>query len=145
MTWTITAASIEFEVSKDTILRGMRQNGLDTSSRGGDFTTKEVLAAIYGDLKHERTRRERAEADKAEIEAAIAKKTVIPREDVVTFIRQTFSPVREMIMTLAGSQAPLCNPSDSQHAFGHLQSWADMFLKHCKIHEPAEPVKEEKE
>jgi hypothetical protein len=138
------AASVEFGVSRETLSRRLHESGYDPK-KVDEWTIRQVHEALSGDLAAAKLRRENAEADKAEVEAEIAKKTVIPREDVAQFIRETFAPVREMIMTLPGSQSALVNPSDPEHARGHLQSWSDQFLKHCKMRVPMEPIKEEKE
>jgi hypothetical protein len=148
MKWTISKAAKEFATTEETITRGLRYLGLDTkrkSKGANEYTTKQIVGAIFGDLKHEKTRLTRAEAEIKEIESLEKANTVIPRDDVVTFIRETFSPVREMVIALAGSQAALCNPSDPQHAHAHLTAWTDMFLKHCKERMPVSAEKETKE
>ncbi len=70
MKWTISRAAPEFGTTRETLKRSL--SALDL--KGPEYTTREIVRALCGDLKFERTRRERAEADKAEIEAAVAKK-----------------------------------------------------------------------
>lgn len=144
MKLTLHAGAVEFGVSRETLARRLREADHDPKP-DAEYSVKEIHEALSGNLMMAKARRENAEADKAQIEAEIAKKTVIPRDDVVTFIRESFAPVREQVMTLEGSMSALCNPSDPEHCRQHLQAWVDQFLKHCKIHEPAEPFKEEKE
>lgn len=141
MTWTLLKAAEEFGVSREKIRRGLRLRGVDKTEA---FTTREIFAAIAGDWDFERTRRERAEADKAEIEAAVAKGTHIPRDDVANFIQETFSPLREKIVAMPSKLSGLCNPSDPEHARQHLERFRDEFLKlRALVPEPAkEAVKE---
>ena len=138
MKWSVHKAATEFGVSRETIVRGLKQLGIEVN-RNSTFTTKQIFTSIAGDLKFERTRRERAEADKAEVEAAAAKRTRIPREDVVTFIRESFAPLRELVVAMPAQMAGLVNPADPHHAREHLERWRDEFLKH-KEHLPPEPV-----
>lgn len=136
MHWNLHSAALEFETTEPTIKKGLIANGHEVK-RGEKFSTRDIHLALTGDLKTQRTRREAAEADKAEIEAAIAKKEVIPISEVMRYIQQTFQPVREQALAMPGALSALCNPTDPQHAREHLQIWSDGFLKHCREHKPA--------
>jgi hypothetical protein len=137
MSWTLLRAAEEFGVSRETIRRGLRMRGIEKTD---GFTTREMFVAIAGDWDFEHTRRERAEADKAEVDAAVAKKTHVPYEDVAGFIRETFAPLREKIVAMPNRLAALCNPTDPEHARKHLESFRDEFLRH-KEKLPPEPTK----
>lgn len=136
MKWSLIAAADEFGVARETIRRGLRRNDVEVKS-GKKYTTQQVFKAISGDLKFERTRRERAEADRAEVEAAKSKQEVIHQSDVATFIRNTFAPVREDLISMPSQLAARCNPADPQKAREALTEWSDEFIKRRREHIPA--------
>lgn len=133
--WSINAAAIEFGVSRETLTRGLKRIE-KFDPKKSDYTSLTIHLALSGDLKYERTRRERAEADKAEVESAIAKKEVIPTHMVSEFIIKSFSPIREQLMALPGAESAKCNPGDPSHARTILESAVDRILKHCREHVP---------
>jgi hypothetical protein len=137
MMWTISKAAVEFETTKETIGKGLRANDIDVQPRQ-TYTTKQIFCALAGDLKYERTRRERAEADKAEIETKMLTGSVIPRDDVAVFILKTFGPVRERLMGLPGRIAAQLGLSPEQRKA--LDSEVAATLTFCRENIP--PKKE---
>lgn len=101
-----------------------------------DYTVYELHCAMSGDLLFERTRRERAEADRAEVEASKAKLEVIHQGDVATFIRNTFAPVREDVIAMPSQLASRCNPANPQLARAVLLDWCDVFIRRRRENVP---------
>jgi phage terminase Nu1 subunit (DNA packaging protein) len=96
--WTIRRAALEFGVAKDTVVRGLRNLGMDTA-RGQSFTTREIFRAIGGDLKFERTRVERAKADALERDNKTAEAELVNAAEVETLLWEiTLSPIRSGII-----------------------------------------------
>lgn len=66
--WSLTNAATEFATSRETLKRGMKQNGIDADAEDGRFTTSQICIALFGDLEGEKVRLTRAQADKVEME-----------------------------------------------------------------------------
>src|SRR5690349_20646835 len=67
-----------------------------------------IRRALFGDFYLARLKGQELLNEKLQVETEIARKSVIPREDVATFIRNTFAPVREDIVSLPGQLAARC-------------------------------------
>lgn len=129
MKWSINKAATEFGVSRETVTRGLRANNT-TVKAGEEFTTKQIFAALAGDFKYERTRRERAEADKTERENRVANGELLDRAAIEKKVwTDMLAPIRQEMLNLPGQVATLCNPADPEtarkvldaHIFGILQ------------------------
>lgn len=127
----LTQAAAEFGTTRDTIRKGLHRLELLNGSKKKNqkFTIYDLHRAIAGDLKFERTRHERAEADRAEVAAARERGEVIHVNDVTTFIRNNFGPVREDVIALPGQLAAKCNPENPELARQTLTEWVDVFIK----------------
>ncbi|MBI5384252.1 MAG: hypothetical protein HZA90_06150 [Verrucomicrobia bacterium] len=137
MTWTLTSAAVEFGVSKETLKRGLGASGIEIK-RGKTFSTREIVRALHGDLKFERTRRERAEANKAEIQVALLARRAMPVNEAQRIFNRLFLPVREAFLA-APALASLVNPGDPEHARQHLENYCDQCLKLCREFKFDEP------
>lgn len=76
--WTLSLASVEFGVSKDTIKRGLNREGIESAET---YSTAEIVRSMGGDFRYESTRRQRAEADRLERENRIAAGEIVPIEE----------------------------------------------------------------
>jgi hypothetical protein len=88
------------------------------------------------DLLTERARETKARADKIELQNSVARRKLIPREDVQHFIVSTYAPVREQVLAMPSVMAPRVNPTDPEHARRHLEEWGDWMLTYCRQHVP---------
>src|SRR5579872_3619470 len=113
MMWTVDGAAVEFGSTDETVSKGLRANNIEVLPRK-KYTTKQIFCALSGDLKFERTRRERIEADKAEAELAILQGSLLDTESVTKFIQRTFSPFRERLMGMPGRLAAQLNLTPEQ-------------------------------
>ena len=145
------AGALEVDLSA---LKKMKRAGCDAFTTANRVDSEKLLKWAIQNLFSEsdlpketyaqaQTREKIALADAAEVEAAKAKGTAIPHDEVVAFIRENFSPLREKVVAMPGQLAALVNPTDPQHARTHLELWRDEFLRQ-KEKLPAEPIKEEK-
>jgi hypothetical protein len=142
MKWSISKAAVEFGSSRETISRGLRGNGV-TVSIGKEFTTKQIFAALAGDLKFERTRRERAEAEKIERENRIAESELLDVAAVDKIMwTDCLQPLRVELMNLPAQLAPLCNPENPATAQTALDNHIAGILQKIKTSQPAETAPE---
>jgi hypothetical protein len=132
MTWNLQKAAIEFGVSRETLKRGLAANKAFSEGRD-DYTTAEIFHALAGDLKMERTRRERAEAEKIERENAQANKELHSISEVEKVVwHNCLMPLRIELNLAARSLGPLCvDPKSAEEA---IQGWVDSTLR--KIVQP---------
>ena len=77
--WTLGVAATEFGLDRRTMAERVRTSGA-VAGEDGKFSTKQITAAVYGDLAGEKLRKMRAEADLAEMEVREKQKTSIPHE-----------------------------------------------------------------
>lgn len=77
--WNRLDAAAEFGIDRDTLSRRLRAAGI---APGEDkrFSTKEILAALFGDLEKEKTRNEAAKADLHEMKRDLDASRLIPAE-----------------------------------------------------------------
>jgi hypothetical protein len=117
-----------FHTTRDTIRRNADLQQIKPDSNGR-YSVFDIHRILSGDLRFERTRRERAEADRAEVAAARDRGEVIHVDQVQAFIRNTFQPVREDVVALPGLLAAKCNPENPELARQTLTEWTDQFIK----------------
>ena len=65
--WTIESGSREFRLSPVTLRKMLRQSDIQPTA-DGTFSTANIVAALFGDLKAERLKKERALTEKYSLE-----------------------------------------------------------------------------
>jgi hypothetical protein len=120
MTWTLLKASTEFGVSRETIRRGLASAGIAPKS---GYTTREVCAAIFGDIKTATARERLANAIARERENRVADGVLIPLADNLAWQEKVLNPVRQRLLALPAQMAQRCNPTDPQFAQAALDTW----------------------
>lgn len=133
MNWTVHAAAKEWHSTDETIVKGLRAAGIEVIPRK-TYTTLEIFNALAGDLKYQRTRRERAEADRAELEVAHERGELIKADDVTRFIQRTFGPFRERLMGLPGRVTAALNLTGEQRKV--LDAEIEATINFCREHIP---------
>jgi hypothetical protein len=134
MKWSIRKSATEFGVSRDTILRGLRTNGIDTDELT-EFSTKQIHTALAGDLKRERTLRARADRIKAERENAVAESQLHSKDEIEILIWQNLLlPLRAELLSIHRTLAPKC--TDAEASAEVLQTWVDETLKKINAAQP---------
>jgi len=125
---TLSAWSVELGKDTRTIQIRLNKAGFRVPKRG-KLRGRVIFVAMTGDLDQERIRHKRAEADLTETKARVAREQVIDVQDVATFIRNTFAPVRSDVIELPGLLAARCNPQNPEVARQALLDWSDTFLR----------------
>ena len=87
ITLSLQKAAEEFGVSRETIRRGLRSIEIEAKPT---YSIREIHRSIAGDLRFERTRRERAEADKGERANKVAEGQTLEWSAVEKYINERF-------------------------------------------------------
>jgi hypothetical protein len=82
--WTITQAASEFPVAHNTLADRIRKGGFEPGE-DGKWSTAQICAAIFGDLRGEQTRETKARADKLEIQNLKTLGLVLDKDVVQNF------------------------------------------------------------
>lgn len=131
MLWTISKAAPEFGIDRATLSRRLRELGIETPKhdRKPTLTTKQVMAAVVGDLERERIRDTAASADARELENAQTRGELVLMSEVERIYRERLGPLREAIVAIPATYSARCNPTDPHHAHGILADMTDNLLK----------------
>ena len=95
--WSITTAAAEFGVARDTMRTALRQAG-QTAAEDERYTTKQICAALFGDLKAERTGLTRAQREHWELENKQAAGILINVDDAILAVHQFTFAIRQKIL-----------------------------------------------
>lgn len=131
MNWTATNAAKEFGVSRETVLRGLRAIGHDTT-KGKEYPTKTIHQALAGDLKAEKIRETRARADLLELERREKEGDIISVAEAKQHQSAVLSTIRQRFVALPAEMATRTNPNDPAFARKALEGWRDEALKLCR-------------
>ena len=96
--WTMTNAATEFGCARETLKRGLKQNGIDADIDDGKFTTAQICTALFGDLNGEKVRLTRAQADKVETENRVAAGELIEVTAAIELAQRFCFAARQVIM-----------------------------------------------
>lgn len=145
MNWTIKLAATEFGVAAETIRRGLSAAGVEVKKgRGSSFTTKQIVAAIFGDIKHERFLKTREERTLLELERKQKEGELVSMNRAKELLVQYMMPARQRFLSVSSEMASKCNPTDPVHAQKALDEWAQRSLRQCQM-EIQTPTQNEKE
>lgn len=130
MLWTISKAAPEFGIDRATLSRRLRELGIETPKHDGKptLTTKQIMAAVVGDLEREKIRDTAASADARELKNAMTRRDLIAASEVTEIISNVLMADRGRSITRAARLAARCNPQDPQHAYNVLQDDCDAEL-----------------
>lgn len=79
--WTLASASTNFGVHRDTLQKRLIANEI-RPSEDGTYSTAQITKAVFGDIAGEKLRKAKADADKAEMDAAHRAGELILSRDV---------------------------------------------------------------
>ena len=99
--WTIHKAAVEFGCSRETLEKNLRKAGISDSK---DYSTKEIVAAMFGDEKQERIGKLREEKEKLIRERLVDEGNLVASEEVNQWIDKTMSSIKACV--LASSLLP---------------------------------------
>jgi phage terminase Nu1 subunit (DNA packaging protein) len=109
--WTVWRAASEFGTTRETLIRALRERG-HVIKKGARFTTIEVHGALAGDLKAERVRKTRAEADLLELERRKETGDLIDFETAKAVLIEPCRAIAAAIKDMGARLCGKCNPSD---------------------------------
>jgi hypothetical protein len=81
--WTIEQAAAEFDINPRTLSKRLKQNGTEPALEGGKFSTKQIAAAVFGDMDGEKLRETRLRADLLQVELAEKNRDLLARDEVL--------------------------------------------------------------
>jgi phage terminase Nu1 subunit (DNA packaging protein) len=117
MKWTIQKAATEFGVDPKTIRSGLARNEVAVKKgRGSSYTTRQITAAIFGDLKGERIRETRARADLLELKRKEREGVLVPMDVARKVLADVLLPVRTELLAASSTLAGRANPGDPELA-----------------------------
>ena len=133
MLWTINDAAVDFGLDRATLCRRLR--GLGTEIPKGKkaarpwLTTRQVMAAVVGDLEAEKIRDTAASADARELKNAQARGELIPAQIVEQTLAEFGAWWRTKELSRPALLGARCNPADPHHAAGVLDDDKDATLR----------------
>lgn len=96
MRWKINRAAPEFGVDRRTLAKRLADAG--EAEGAGGYTTRQILAALYGDLDGEKLRKLSAEADLAEMERDEQARALIRADIVEGTWNEALTNLRAIVM-----------------------------------------------
>jgi len=123
MNWTISKAASEWGIDRRTLERRLKAAGWEVNPRD-EWTTKDISAAIYGELELERIRKTREEADKLELDNAERRKDLITAEDAKEIFGRPLEPIARSLKDMPSRLANRVNPGDPILAREELEEYA---------------------
>ena len=95
--WSLNFASAEFGCARETLRTALRQAG---QSSGDDecYSTRQICAALFGDLKAERTGLTRAQRESKELENKKASGQLIDVDDAIAINHKFTFAIRQKIL-----------------------------------------------
>jgi hypothetical protein len=139
MRWSLRQAAIEFGASRETIIRGLRTNGVRTDVQT-DYSTREIFDALAGDLKLTRAKLARAELSKLERENAVAEGRLHSLENIQSIIwKDLLSPLRSELLNLPTTLGPRCTSAEESTQL--IKTWVESTLaKFVPVKPPETPA-----
>jgi hypothetical protein len=124
MKWSLIKAAREWSRDEETVKRRLVDAGF-TIRRGATFHTRDISAALVGDLEREKILETRARRVSLDRENVIAAEGFISMEEVQSLYRGAFGAVRAALLTMASSCASACNPADPGLPHAVIQRFID--------------------
>lgn len=130
MKWTIQRAATEFGVDAKTIRSGLARNEVAVKKgRGSSYTTRQITAAIFGDLKGERIRETRARADLLELKRKEREAQLVPMDVARKVLADVLTPLRTELLAMSATVAVRTNPGDPELARRIIHEHATQILQ----------------
>jgi hypothetical protein len=96
--WSIERASREFKLAQNTLRKYLHQGGAEPDA-DGCYSTQQLCACAYGDLRAERLRKERELTRKYQLENAITEGNLLDRAE----LSRTFAVIADAMVTRINS------------------------------------------
>ena len=92
--WSVERAGIEFGLTSQTLRKSLNKNSA-VADANGLFTTRQIVAALYGALHQEKVRTQKELADRYALENAITRAELLRRSEV----ERVFAAIADAIKT----------------------------------------------
>lgn len=133
----ISQAANELGVSRETVRRGLNRNGIKTGEPGQTYALREIFNAVSGDFRFERTRREKAAADKLELENTRERGELVNIPEMERLLWQTiYLPLRNELETLPERLAEIIAPGDAERVKKILRDAVEQMKANCREPQP---------
>jgi hypothetical protein len=121
----LTSAAVAFGVAKETLRRALARAEVKTGD-GATFTIRQCHNALAGDVRGERARLLRAQADKQETGNRIRDGALVelPTAERILWA-QLIGPLKQEMDAMPQKLAPLINPENPTSAQKMLFDWVD--------------------
>ena len=96
--WSIERASREFKLAQNTLRKYLHQGGAEPDA-DGCFSTLQICACVYGDMRAEKLRKERELTRKYQLENAITEGNLLDRAE----LSRTFAVIADAMVTRINS------------------------------------------
>jgi hypothetical protein len=94
--WTVAMGAREFDIDRRTLGTNLAQAGTPPG-RDGRYRTLDIVAAVFGDVRHARQRLLKVQAQRIELEIERSRETLMERSDAVSFHSGVFTALRRII------------------------------------------------
>lgn len=95
--WNLNRAAQEFDINQRTLSKRFKTCGIE-SGADGKWSTKEVCAAVFGDIDGERLRLVRAQADEKEISNAEQRGELVRFKDLLELAHRGLAAMTATVM-----------------------------------------------
>src|SRR6516164_2924419 len=96
--WTMRQAGREFGLSFETVRRKLSETHQEPGA-DGCFSTKQLLASVYGSLYAARLRTQNEQAEKLRIQNEVSLSELLRRPELMTALAQIADAIKSRIMT----------------------------------------------
>jgi hypothetical protein len=102
--WTLERAAVEFGTDSRVLLRKLERSGAHPD-KGGTWTTRAILDALYDDQYRRRSELLAVQAEKVRLLNEVRRRTLIPVAEVKAIWHKTATVVRPLIIAMNGPDA----------------------------------------
>lgn len=121
----LTSAAVAFGVAKETLRRALARAEIKTGD-GATFTIRQCHNALAGDVRGERARLLRAQADKQEMANRVRDGALVePPTAERIFWAELLGPLKQELDAMPQKLAPLVNPENPKSAQDLLFAWVE--------------------
>jgi hypothetical protein len=117
--WSLDRASREFKFAPNTLRKYLHQGGVE-ADEDGCFSTLQICACVYGDLRSERLRKEGELTKRYALQNAITEGSVLDRHELM----RTFSVIAAAMVTRINSATELSR-NVREDLLRDLATWPD--------------------
>ena len=96
--WTVEAIGREFKLAQNTVRKILNQGGADPDTNG-TYTTEQITACLFGDLRAERLRKERELTKRYRLENEATEGRLLDRDQLMAGFAQLADALKSVVMS----------------------------------------------